>query len=122
VSGETKAEASVRIGGHEIAITRPGKVLFPKDGITKAELVRYYERIAPLLLPYLADRPLVLQRFPDGIDKPGFIQKAAGAHYPAWIKTARVGKVGGTVRHLVADDAATLVYLANQGALRCIHG
>ncbi|HEV3199308.1 MAG TPA: non-homologous end-joining DNA ligase [Bryobacteraceae bacterium] len=112
-----KAETSVRIAGHEVAITRPGKILFPKDGITKGELIHYYERIAPLMLPYLEGRPLVLQRFPDGIDKPGFIQKAAGAYYPAWIKTARVKKAGGTVRHVVADDAATPVYLANQGCV-----
>jgi bifunctional non-homologous end joining protein LigD len=98
-------------------VTRPAKVLFPKDGFTKGELVAYYDRIAPRMMPYLAARPLVLERFPDGIARAGFIQKAAGAHYPSWIKTVTVKKVGGIVRHVVCDDAATLTYLANQACI-----
>ena len=98
-------------------VTRPSKVLFPKDGITKGELVAYYERIAPRMLPFLAERPLVLQRFPDGIARSGFIQKAASPHYPSRIKTVTVKKVGGTVRHVVCDDAETLTYLANQACI-----
>jgi len=112
-----KTDATVRIGVHEIAITRPDKILFPQDGITKAELIRYYERIAPRMLPYLAGRPLVLQRFPDGIERPGFIQKAAAPYYPEWIKKVTVKKMGGTVKHVVSDDVATLVYLANQACI-----
>jgi bifunctional non-homologous end joining protein LigD len=92
-------------------------VLFPKDGITKGELVDYYQRIAPHMLPYLTERPLVLERFPDGIAKPGFIQKAVSRHYPSWISTVTVEKVGGTVRHVVCNDASTLEYLANQACI-----
>lgn len=91
----------LRIDGHEIKVTRPGKILFPEDGVTKADLIRYYEQIGPLMLPYLAGRPLTLQRFPDGIDKPGFIQKSAAPYYPRWITTVTVKKAGGTVRHVV---------------------
>jgi bifunctional non-homologous end joining protein LigD len=69
------------------------------------------------MLPYLAARPLVLERFPDGIASPGFVQKAAAAHYPSRIKTATVKKVGGTVRHFVCGDVATLTYLANQACI-----
>lgn len=101
----------------EPTVTRPGKALFPGDGITKGELVRYYERIAPVLLPYISGRPLVLQRFPDGIEKSGFIQKAAAPYYPAWIRRVTVKKAGGTVKHVVADDAAALAYLANQACI-----
>ena len=67
-------EESVRIGGKEVKITRPGKVLFPEDGITKADLIRYYRRIAPRMLPHLRNRPAALERYPDGIDQPGFFQ------------------------------------------------
>jgi bifunctional non-homologous end joining protein LigD len=108
----------IRIGMHEVKITRPDKVLFPEDGITKRDLVDYYRRIAPWILPHLRDRPLALERYPDGIDKPGFFQKSTPLYYPGWIKTVTIKKkTGGTVRHVVCDNAATLVYLANQACL-----
>lgn len=110
-------EESVRIGGKEVKITRPGKVLFPEDGITKADLIRYYRRIAPRMLPHLRNRPAALERYPDGIDQPGFFQKATPSYYPRWIRTVSVKKVGGTVEHVVCDDVATLVYLANQACV-----
>jgi bifunctional non-homologous end joining protein LigD len=105
------------IGGHEINITRPEKVLFPEDNITKGDLIRYYQRISPRMLPHLQNRPLAMQRFPDGIDQPGFFQKAAAPYYPAWINKVTVQKEGGTVKHVVCDDMATLVYLANQACI-----
>jgi bifunctional non-homologous end joining protein LigD len=107
----------VYIGGREVEITRPGKVLFPEDGITKRDLIDYYRRIAPWILPHLRERPLALERYPDGIDKPGFFQKAVPFYYPPWIKTVTVKKTGGIVRHVVCDDAATLVFLANQACV-----
>ena len=107
----------VRIDGHDVRITSPGKILFPEDGITKRDLIDYYRRIAPWILPHLRGRPLTMERYPDGIDQPGFFQKAAPLYYPRWIETVTVKKVGGTVRHVVCDDAATLVYLANQACL-----
>jgi bifunctional non-homologous end joining protein LigD len=107
----------LRIGGHDVNITRPEKVLFPEDGITKGDLIRYYQRISPWMLPHLEGRPLALQRFPDGIDQAGFFQKAAAQYYPAWIRKVAVQKIGGTVKHVVCDDVATLVYLANQACI-----
>jgi bifunctional non-homologous end joining protein LigD len=80
-------------------------------------LVDYYRRIASWILPYLRGWPLAMERYPDGIDKPGFFRKAVAPYYPGWIKTVTVDKVGGTVRHVVCDDAATLVYLANQACV-----
>lgn len=111
------AGALVRIDRREVKITRPEKILFPEDGITKGELIEYYHRIASVILPYLRARPLALERYPDGIDRPGFFQKSAAQYYPSWIRTVTVKKVGGTVRHVVCDDAATLVYLANQACV-----
>jgi len=110
-------EALIRVGSRRVAIARPWKVLFPEAGITKQDLVDYYRRVATRILPHLRGRPLALERYPDGIDQPGFFQKAAPAYYPPWIKTVTVKKVGGTVRHVVCDDVATLVYLANQACV-----
>jgi bifunctional non-homologous end joining protein LigD len=104
-----------RIGA--VKITRPEKILFPEDGITKGDLIRYYERIAPSMLPYLEGRPVSMQRFPDGIDGPVFFQKAASPYFPSWIRKVTMKKTGGTVRHVVIDDVGTLIYLANQACI-----
>lgn len=98
-------------------VTNPTKVLFPGDGITKGALIEYYQRIAPWILPHLRDRPLALERYPDGIEKQRFFQKEVGAYYPKWIDRVTVKKVGGTVRHVVCNNAATLVYPANQACI-----
>jgi bifunctional non-homologous end joining protein LigD len=112
------AEAAlVRIGRHTIEITRPEKVLFPEDGITKGELIEYYARIAPRILPHIRNRPLTLERYPDGIHKQRIFQKAVSSYFPQWIRRVTVKKVGGTVTHVVCNDTATLVYLANQACL-----
>lgn len=103
--------------GQDVKITRPGKVLFPEDSITKQDLVDYYRKIAPWILPQLQERPLTLERFPDGIGGARIIQKSAGRYFPRWIETVTVAKAGGSVRHVVCDDEATLVYLVN---LACI--
>ena len=109
--------ALVRIGRHEIEITRPDKVLFPEDGITKGDLIAYYARIAPAMLPHIRNRPLTLERYPHGIHAKRFFQKEASAYFPPWIRRVTVKKVGGTVTHVVCNDAATLVYLANQACV-----
>ena len=107
----------IRIGRHDVKITRPDKALFPKDGITKRELVDYYRQIASRMLPHLRGRPLTLERFPDGVDGMRLIQKSVSAYFPEWIKTVTVKKVGGTVRHVLCEDEATLAYLANQACI-----
>jgi bifunctional non-homologous end joining protein LigD len=103
-----------------IAVTNPDKVLFPDAGITKADVSAYYRKIAPRLLPFLKDRPVTLERLPDGLGagKPHFWQKNTPASYPEWIP--RVGLQtddGRTVNYTLVNDLPTLLYLVNQGAL-----
>jgi bifunctional non-homologous end joining protein LigD len=107
----------VRVDGREVEISRPEKVLFPADGITKGDLVEYYARIAPQMLPHLRDRPLTLERYPNGINTKRFFQKEVSSYFPKWIRTVTVPKVGGTVTHVICNDTATLVYLANQACV-----
>jgi bifunctional non-homologous end joining protein LigD len=112
----TAASLLIRADGREVEVSRPDKQLFP-SGITKAEMAWYYGTIAWAMVPHLAGRPLNLERYPDGIDGPRIIQQRAGTHFPAWIKRVTVPKRGGTVDHVVASDAATLVYLAGQACI-----
>jgi bifunctional non-homologous end joining protein LigD len=103
-----------RVDGHEIMVTHPEKVLFPEDGITKGELVEYYQRIADRMLPQVRDRPLHMNRYPDGIGRIAIQQKRVPDSFPSWITRATVDlHRGGTITHAVIDNAATLVYLAN---------
>jgi bifunctional non-homologous end joining protein LigD len=112
VRGET-----IRVGRLAVEITRPRKVLFPADGITKRDLVDYYRRIGPWMLPHLRDRPLAMERYPDGIAGPSFFQKEVPSYYPNWIERVTVEKAGGTITHVVCNNEATLVYLANQACI-----
>lgn len=107
----------IRVDGHEVEISRPEKVLFPEDGITKGDLIEYYARVAPHMVPHLRDRPLTLERYPNGIQTKRFFQKEVSSYFPSWIRTATVPKAGGTVTHVVCNDTATLVYLANQACI-----
>jgi bifunctional non-homologous end joining protein LigD len=107
----------VRVDGKEIEISRPEKVLFPEDGITKGDLIEYYARIAPNMLPHLRDRPSTLERYPNGIHAKRFFQKEVSSYFPKWLRTVTVKKVGGTVTHVVCNDTATLVYIANQACV-----
>ena len=107
----------VRVDRREIEISRPEKILFPEDGITKGDLIEYYARIAPRMVPHLRDRPLTLERYPNGINTKRFFQKEVSSYFPKWIRTVTVEKVGGTVTHVVCNDTATLVYIANQACV-----
>ena len=109
---------SVRAGRRSIDLTHPDKVYFPgRPAITKRELVAYYVAVAPTMVPYSRGRPLTLQRFPDGIGGEGFFQKEISDWFPEWVPRATVKKEGGTTTYVVADDAATLAYLASQGSI-----
>ena len=108
---------TIEIDGHTIALSNTDKVLFPQAKITKGDLIDYYRQIAPVMLPHIAGRPLSFQRYPDGIDAGGFMQKNASDYFPDWIRRARLAKEDGEVEHVVAEDAATLVYLANQACI-----
>jgi bifunctional non-homologous end joining protein LigD len=109
--------AEVKAGRRKIAISHPDKVLFPKSGITKLELAEYYARIAPAMVPLVRDRPVTMHSFPGGIDHEGYLIKAAPKHFPDWIERATVRKRGGTVTHALANNAETLVFMANQNSI-----
>ncbi|MGH9246669.1 MAG: non-homologous end-joining DNA ligase [Acidimicrobiales bacterium] len=104
-------------GRYHVDVTSPDKLYFPDDGITKGEVVAYYELIAGIMLPHVAGRPVSMQRFPSGIGRPGFFHKDAPEHFPDWIERVRVPKEDGTVDHAVIRKAADLVYLAGYGTI-----
>jgi bifunctional non-homologous end joining protein LigD len=108
----------VRAGRRNIPITNAGRVVFPAAGVTKLGLARYYASVAAALVRHARGRPLAVQSFPKGIDAHGFFVKNAQRHFPAWIATAAVPKrEGGTIRQVLVNDAATIVYLAGQNAI-----
>lgn len=100
-----------------VEITHPDKVLFPGDGITKADLAAYYERVAEWMLPHVKGRPVSMQRFPDGIDGKGFFHKDIPGYFPDWVRRVEVPKANGTVTHAVICDVDTLVYLVGQNTI-----
>lgn len=106
-----------RIGRRTIELSRLDKILWPEDGITKGDLVDYYEQIAARMVPLTRDRLMTLERYPDGIDSTRFFSKQTPKYFPDWIERRTVPKAGGTVSHVVCNDPATLVYLANQAAV-----
>jgi bifunctional non-homologous end joining protein LigD len=117
----TTERHQLRFGRYTVSVGNAGKVLFPGNGITKLDVVEHYRTVAPLMLPHAGGRPLSLQRFPDGIGAGGFFQKNASRHFPEWIERVALAKSGGTVDHVVAQRAADLVYLADQGTIT-FHG
>lgn len=105
-------------GRRSVETSREGKVLFGRGGLSKGELIDHYERVWERMRPHLEDRPLVMERFPDGIGKGGFYQKQVGEHFPDWIDTVRVPvRQGGHQRLVVCNRKATLAYLANQACV-----
>ena len=95
-----------------VPLTHPERVLWPDEGITKLELARYFAAVAPAMLPHVRGRPISMQRFRDGVGRPGFFQKEVPGGAPEWLRTATVGKRGGTVRHPLVNDRRSLVWLA----------
>jgi bifunctional non-homologous end joining protein LigD len=101
-----------------VTFTNLDKLMYPDAGITKADVIDYYRRIAPRLLPHLKDRPVTLERLPDGLDGEHFWQKNTPASYPDWIaKVDLPSEAGKPVRYALVNDEETLLYLVNQGAL-----
>jgi len=98
-------------------ISHPEKVLFPGEGITKGELASYYKSIAPVMLPHLRRRPITMERYHRGIGFPGFFQKDVSKGFPEWLKRVEVPKHGGSVHHPIANDAQSLLWLANQNSI-----
>jgi bifunctional non-homologous end joining protein LigD len=102
---------------NNVIITHPDKVMFPDEGITKAELASYYEAIAPIMLPHVRRRPITMERYHRGISAPGFFQKDVSKGFPAWLKRVEVPKHGGSVHHPIANDTRSLLWLANQNSI-----
>jgi len=107
-------EAMLTIDGHRLKFTNLDKPYWPDDGIVKRDLINYYDAVAPLLVPHLKDRPLSLRRYPDGIKGEAFFQKNTPENYPSWLRTETAPD---GIRYIVADDRATLLYLANLGCI-----
>lgn len=110
----------LRFGRYSVELSNTDKVLFPDSGISKGDLIDYYREVAGLMVPHMKNRPLTLQRFPDGIDEDGFYQQEVSDYFPDWIstrKTARADDDGEPVEHVLCNSQATLVYLANQAVI-----
>jgi bifunctional non-homologous end joining protein LigD len=108
----------VKVENRELTISNLAKVLYPQTGFTKGQVIEYYMRIAPVLLPHIANRPLTLKRYPDGVDGGYFYEKHAPSHRPEWVRTQRVATPGSTkprdsVLYVVAGDLPTLIWTAN---------
>lgn len=107
----------IHASGRAVEIGNPDKVLFDGDGITKLDLARYYAKVADVMTPHVRGRPVTMERYPDGIGASGFFQKEAPRHLPKWVHTATVPKDDGEITHVLAEDAATLVFLADQACI-----
>lgn len=109
----------IRMGTRRLHLTNLNKIYFPEDGIAKRELLAYYNWAAPLLLPLLKDRPLVLRRYPNGIAGSAFFQKDAAPETPDWIKTVSIDSEGRgrAIRYILCNDLPTLLYLTNLGCI-----
>ena len=112
----------VKVGGRELELSNLDKVLYPAAGFTKGEIIDYYTRIAPVLLPHLENRALTRIRYPNGVDSKGFFEKNAPGGTPDWVRQETLPAPGSTknremLDYIVADDLPTLVWLANLAAL-----
>ncbi len=111
------AREQVRAGRQTVRLSNTAKVLFGDDGITKGDLVEYYQAVAGEMLPLLRDRPVSMTRFPDGIGAEPIVQKNDPAYFPEWITRVRVRKEGGSLQQAVCDQPATIVDLATQACI-----
>jgi bifunctional non-homologous end joining protein LigD len=109
------AKAELMVEGHKIQVSNLDKVLYPKVGFTKGQVIDYYIRIAPVLLPHLKDRPLTMKRYPDGVEGEFFYEKNCPSHRPKWVQTAKVWSEGNQriMHYCLANDLSTLVWAAN---------
>jgi bifunctional non-homologous end joining protein LigD len=107
------------IGSHRLSFSNLDKVLWPRDGYTKGDLIDYYRSVAGVIVPYLKDRPLTLERFPDGVDGPSFFEKHLPKGVPDWVErvTASAADGGKKVTYIVCNDEATLAYAANLASI-----
>ena len=104
---------SVEVEGHELSLSNLDKVMYPDTGFTKGQVIDYYTRIAPAVLPHLRDRPLTLKRYPNGVEGGHFYEKQCPSHRPEWVRSEPVELSSKTIQFCICDDLATLVWLAN---------
>ena len=109
----------VEVENRKLKLSNLEKVLYPAAGFTKGEVIDYYVRISPALLPHLRGRPLTMKRYPEGVDHPYFFEKNAPMHRPDWVKTAPIWSEGNhrNVNYILANDLATLVWVANLASI-----
>jgi bifunctional non-homologous end joining protein LigD len=108
-------EAQLVVEGKKLSVSNLNKVLYPKVGFTKGQVIDYYIRVAPVLLPHLKDRPLTMKRYPDGVEGEFFYEKNCPSHRPKWVQTAKVWSEGNNrmMNYCLANDLPTLVWAAN---------
>lgn len=108
-------KAQLIVEGKKLSVSNLDKVLYPRVGFTKGQVIDYYIRIAPVLLPHLKDRPLTMKRYPDGVEGEFFYEKNCPSHRPKWVKTAKVWSEGNQriMDYCLANDLSTLVWAAN---------
>ncbi len=113
------ASTIVDVAGRKLKLSNLEKVLYPAAEFTKGQVLDFYVRIAPLLVPHLAGRPLTMKRYPEGVDQEYFFEKNAPMHRPDWVKTAPIwsGSNRRTIHFLLANDLATLVWIANLASI-----
>ena len=107
------ARVEVEVEGRRLSLSNLGKVMYPAVGFTKGQVIDYYTRIAPAVLPHLRDRPLTLKRYPNGVEGGHFYEKKCPAHRPEWVRSEPIELRSKTIDFCVCDDLATLVWLAN---------
>jgi bifunctional non-homologous end joining protein LigD len=117
LSEQSPNKAVAVVEGHELKLSNRAKVLYPQSGFTKGDVIDYYAAAAAALTGHLEGRPLTVKRWPDGVEGSSFFQKQAPAHRPAWVQTVTVPSGRKPIDYVLANDAATLVWLANLAAL-----
>jgi bifunctional non-homologous end joining protein LigD len=110
---------TVEVAGRQLTLTNLDKVLYPATGFTKGQVVDYYARIAPVLIPHLKGRPLTMKRYPGGVNEEFFFEKNAPKHRPDWVQTTPVWSEGNnrTMHYLMGNDLPTLVWIANLASI-----
>lgn len=118
-SKNSDSDKEITLNRHKVKLTNQDKIYFPKDNITKGDVIAYYQSVAEYILPHLKNRPLSLNRFPNGIEEQGFYQKDAGDSIPDWVKTTQVfsDSTDKNIDYIYCNDKATLAYLNNLGCI-----
>ena len=113
------ASTRTTIEGRELSVSNLDKVLYPQSGFTKGQLIDYYVRVAPVMLPHVRERPLTMKRFPDGVEGKSFFEKHIPSHAPDWVQSVNVGSSDGqdVIPYAMANDLPTLAWAANLGTI-----